>query len=113
MPPFGKRMARLSPADWTANVERSLNRFNHDCRQLDLVIVPDALQTMCIVDRVLSAPGGSALLAGRAGYGRRSAVGVIANAHGMTVVSPRVTRDYGLKQFKNDLKAVRLRLRSF
>lgn len=50
--------------------------------------------------------GGSLLLAGRSGYGRRSSIGVIANMHGMTVHTPRVNRDYGLKQFRNDLKTV-------
>jgi dynein heavy chain 2 len=47
------------------------------------------------------------------GVGRRSAVGVIANMHQMTIISPRVTRDYSLKQFKIDLKAVRAHYNSF
>uniref|UniRef100_H2ZEZ5 Uncharacterized protein n=1 Tax=Ciona savignyi TaxID=51511 RepID=H2ZEZ5_CIOSA len=64
------------------------------------------LEYMARVDRVISAPGGSLLLAGRTGVGRRTAVSVCAHMHRMTLVTPKVSRSYGLKQFKIDLKAV-------
>ncbi len=58
------------------------------------------------VDRVLTMPGGSLLMAGRSGVGRRTAVTLVAHMHQMTLVSPKIGRGYGLKQFKLDLKNV-------
>ena len=62
---------------------------------------------MARVDRVLTLPGGSLLLAGRSGVGRRTAVLLVAHMHQMHLFSPKVSRAYGMKQFKNDLKTVR------
>ncbi|VDN08033.1 unnamed protein product [Thelazia callipaeda] len=50
--------------------------------------------------------GGSLLLAGRAGMGRREAVLLVANIHGMPIFTPKMTISYGMKQFRNDLKTV-------
>ena len=61
---------------------------------------------MARVDRVLTTPGGSLLLAGRSGVGRRTAVTLVAHMHQMTLFSPKISRGYGLKHFKNDLKTV-------
>ena len=58
------------------------------------------------IDRVLSAPGGSLLLSGRSGVGRRTALSVVAHMHQMEVFTPHITRTYGLKQFKSDLKSM-------
>ncbi|VDO31356.1 unnamed protein product [Onchocerca flexuosa] len=58
------------------------------------------------IDRVITAPGGSLLLAGRAGMGRREAASLVANIHQMPVFSPKLTSSYGIKQFRNDLKMV-------
>ena len=61
---------------------------------------------MARIDRVLSVPGGNLLLAGRAGVGRRTAVAVCAHKHRMKLITPKVSRAYGLKQFRADLKSV-------
>ena len=55
---------------------------------------------------MLTMPGGSLLLAGRSGVGRRTAVLLVAHMHHMELVSPKITRGYGTKQFKTDLKTV-------
>lgn len=50
--------------------------------------------------------GGSLLLAGRCGLGRRDIVQLCANMHQMSVVSPRIGPGYGQKQFDAELKNV-------
>ena len=45
-------------------------------------------------------------MAGRSGVGRRTALSLVAHMNQITIVAPKVSRAYGLKQFKNDLKAV-------
>lgn len=46
-------------------------------------------------------------MAGRSGVGRRTATMLVAHMHQVNIVTPKVTRGYGAKQFKNDLKSVR------
>ena len=61
---------------------------------------------MARVDRVLTKPGGSLLMAGQSGAGRRTAVLLVAHMHMMQLCSPKVFRGYSMKHFKNDLKHV-------
>lgn len=61
---------------------------------------------MSRVDRVLSFPGGSLLLAGRSGVGRRTVTSLVSHMHGAVLITPKISRGYELKHFKNDLKYV-------
>jgi len=45
-------------------------------------------------------------MGGRSGVGRRTAVSLVAFMHQITLYTPNVSRNYGVKQFKNDLKNV-------
>ena len=76
-------------------------------RDLDIVVFKEVLENMARVDRVLTMPGGSLLMAGRCGVGRRTAVSVVAHMHMIQLFTPKVSRNYGIKQFKTDLKTVR------
>ena len=66
----------------------------------------EVLENVARVERVLTMPGGSLLLAGRSGVGRRTSVLLVAHMHQMELISPKITRGYSVKQFKNDLKTV-------
>lgn len=106
LPAFGKQLGQITGKDLTPLIDKAVNRFMHEQRQLDMVLFKEVLELMSRVDRVISSPGGSLLMAGRSGVGRRSAASVVANLHQMKVLSPKVTRGYGVKHFKNDLKQV-------
>lgn len=45
-------------------------------------------------------------MAGRSGVGRRTAVALVAHMHNIQLFTPKVSRGYGLKQFRTDLKSV-------
>ena len=75
-------------------------------RDLDIVVFKEVLDNIARVERVLTMPGGSLLLAGRSGVGRRTAVLLVAHMHHMELITPKITRGYSIKQFKNDLKTV-------
>ena len=75
-------------------------------RDLDIIVFKEVSQFMSRVERVITAPGGSLLLAGMSGAGRRTAVTVMAHLHMMQIFSPKIGRGYGIKTFKNDLKTV-------
>lgn len=61
---------------------------------------------MSRIDRVLSFPGGSLLLAGQSGVGRRTITSLVSHMHGAVLITPKISRGYEMKQFKNDLKHV-------
>lgn len=48
-------------------------------------------------------------MSGRSGVGRRTALLLTAHMHQLDIVTPHISRNYGLKQFKNDLKNVSLK----
>ncbi|ESO93665.1 hypothetical protein LOTGIDRAFT_209197 [Lottia gigantea] len=106
LPIFGKPLGLLSSDDLKQVIEKGIRIYGRENRELDLLIFKEVLENMARVDRVLTKPGGSLLMAGRSGVGRRSAVAVVANMHQMEFFSPKTSRGYGLKQFKNDLKTV-------
>ncbi|XP_069998938.1 cytoplasmic dynein 2 heavy chain 1 isoform X2 [Penaeus vannamei] len=106
LPIHGYKLGFMNNEDWTHVVERAVLQFSREKLELDLLIFPEVLESMARVDRVLTSPGGSLLMAGRSGVGRRTAVSVIAYLHGIKVVSPAMTLGYDIKNFKNDLKQV-------
>ncbi|CAL1541204.1 unnamed protein product [Lymnaea stagnalis] len=106
LPPHGKPLGKLSEEDLKAVVEKGIRFYSHENRQLDILIFREVLENMARVDRVLSKPGGSLLMAGSSGVGRRTAVSVVAHMHQMQTFSPKVSRGYTIKHFKNDLKQV-------
>jgi len=57
----------------------------------------DDIVLPCVQDRVLSRPGGSMLLVGDSGVGRRQSVALVAFMHHMTLQTPAVTMDYSEK----------------
>lgn len=74
--------------------------------ELDILLFHEVLDHIARIDRVLTSPGGSLLLSGRSGVGRHTAVSLVAHMHQMEIITPHVSRNYQLKQFKNDLKNV-------
>ncbi len=74
--------------------------------ELDIQLFREVFEHIARCDRVLTQPGGSLLLAGRSGVGRRTAVTLAAHTHRIDVVSPKLSKNYSVKQFKIDLKTV-------
>ncbi|CAL8361611.1 unnamed protein product [Merluccius merluccius] len=106
LPPHGKPLGRLSYADLREVIQKGVVLYSRDNRELDLLLFWEVCDFVSRVDRVLSRPGGSLLLAGRSGVGRRCATCLVAHMHGYTLYTPKVSRGYALKHFSNDLKAV-------
>ncbi|XP_059389920.1 dynein cytoplasmic 2 heavy chain 1 isoform X1 [Carassius carassius] len=106
LPPHGKPLGRLNAADLTEIIHKGIVLYGRDNRELDILLFPEVLDYMCRVDRVLSSPGGSLLLAGRSGVGRRTATCVVSHMHGASLFTPKISRSYSMKHFKSDLKTV-------
>jgi len=106
LPPAGRLLSRLTTKDLTPFIDRGITRYRSDYRDTDVFLFREIIDAIVRCDRVLTSPGGSLLLAGRSGVGRRTAVGIVASMNNMKLYSPKVSRSYGIKQFKNDLKTI-------
>lgn len=76
---------------------------------LDIEMLSELQQTVVRADRVLSNPDDrSLLLIGRSGVGRHTTIRLLSVMHHAQVMTPYPGRNYGRKQFINDLKLVKI-----
>uniref|UniRef100_A0A8C5YQN7 Cytoplasmic dynein 2 heavy chain 1 n=1 Tax=Marmota marmota marmota TaxID=9994 RepID=A0A8C5YQN7_MARMA len=106
LPPHGKPLGKLNSSDLKDVIKKGLIHYGRDNQNLDILLFQEVLEYMSRIDRVLSFPGGSLLLAGRSGVGRRTITSLVSHMHGAVLFSPKISRGYELKQFTNDLKHV-------
>eukprot|EP00754_Rhynchopus_humris_P016707 Rhum_TRINITY_DN14526_c0_g2::Rhum_TRINITY_DN14526_c0_g2_i1::g.95036::m.95036/K10414/DYNC2H, DNCH2; dynein heavy chain 2, cytosolic len=90
--------------DYKKQVQTALLQHEREIKSLNLVLLPELLGWISRVDRVLSTPGGSMLLCGRSGVGRREVASLCAYVLRMNLVELKMTRDYGLREFKTEIK---------
>ena len=106
LPPFGKTLEGVKPDFIESLLAKAINRFNAENYEIKALPFEELLDSVSRFDRVLTAPGGSLLLCGRSGVGRRTALAISSSMNNMKIFTPKINRSYGLKQFKNDLKSV-------
>jgi dynein heavy chain 2 len=102
----GKQLGHVSIDDFREVVSKGLVMYARENSDMNILIFKEVLDHVARVDRVLTRPGGSLLMAGCSGVGRRTAVMLVAHMHQIQVFSPNLSRGYGVKQFKNDIKLV-------
>ncbi|XP_074620352.1 cytoplasmic dynein 2 heavy chain 1-like [Acropora palmata] len=106
LPPQGKMLGKLDQKDFKEVITKGMKTYARENRELDILLFKEVFDNVAQVDRVLTKPGGSLLMAGRSGVGRRTAASLVSHMHNIQVFTPKVSRGYGLKQFKTDLKTV-------
>ncbi|XP_075347137.1 cytoplasmic dynein 2 heavy chain 1 isoform X3 [Mycteria americana] len=106
LPPHGRPLGRLNSTDLKDIIQKGIIHYGRDKKEIKVLLFQEVLSYISKVDRVLSFPGGSLLLAGRSGVGRRTVTSLVSHMHGAVLITPKISRDYQLKQFKNDLKYV-------
>ncbi len=105
LPAFGRTLGPLTLADFEKVVEKGITVFGRENRELtDTVVVKEIMDLVARADRVLSTPGGSLLMCGRSGVGRRTAVSIVSALHQAKLVALKMGKNYGVKQFRNELK---------
>ncbi|XP_047109239.1 cytoplasmic dynein 2 heavy chain 1 [Schistocerca piceifrons] len=103
---LGKPLGKIGTEDWAAVVQSGISILGREGHNLNLLILPEVLQTIASSDRILSAPCGSLVLAGQAGIGRRATIQILSALHGVKLIIPNMTKQYDHKNFCNDLKEV-------
>ena len=66
----------------------------------------DFLHLVSTMDRLMDTSGGSALVVARSGSGRKSALKLVAYMRQIDIYTPKMSKNYSVKQFKADLKQV-------
>jgi dynein heavy chain 2 len=95
------------PADhFEQHVAAKLVSYEREIKELNILLFPEVLQRVARFNRVLSQPGGHLLLAGKSGVGRRTTCSLVAHAHAMEFVSPKMTLKYDERSFRVDLKKI-------
>ncbi|WKX91874.1 hypothetical protein Q1695_010144 [Nippostrongylus brasiliensis] len=90
--------------DYQSLLQKAVNRFEFEVANFPNALTDEMCDLCAKVDRALTAPGGSLILAGRPGLGRANAIRLIANMHQMALFTPKITPNYGQKQFDLELK---------
>uniref|UniRef100_A0ABM5FWF4 Cytoplasmic dynein 2 heavy chain 1 n=2 Tax=Agamidae TaxID=81953 RepID=A0ABM5FWF4_9SAUR len=106
LPPHGRPLGKLTSADLKDVIRKGIIHYARDNHEIEILLFPEVLDYVSRVDRVLSFPGGSLLLAGCSGVGRRTVTSLVSHMHGAILITPKISRGYDMKQFKNDLKHV-------
>eukprot|EP00659_Diplonema_papillatum_P018826 gene18826-29059_t len=96
----------IEPRDYKKHVNQTLLMHEREIKPLDIVVLPEMLGWIARADRVLSSDGGSMLLCGRSGVGRREVVSLCAYALRMQIFELKVAKNYGLREFTTELKTV-------
>jgi dynein heavy chain 2, cytosolic len=87
-------------------VAENIRCYERENKALHIQLTPDTLRTIAQFDAALSQPGGSLLLVGSCGIGRRAAVELVAYIHHLVILTPACAVTYGVRQFRGFLKDV-------
>ena len=103
-------LVRIGTADFVACVEKGLEYYQRENTEIRMLLFPQLLEHVSRVDRVLSSPGGSLLLIGRSGVGRRTIVKLVSYMHGYSFNNPPMIRsvdeDGVIRHFQSILKSL-------
>jgi dynein heavy chain 2, cytosolic len=101
-----RALQKINEAQMRSLLDAALLGYSREFAKLDLPLYPESLVRLSAIDRVLSNPGGSLILAGRSGASRRALVTLAAYMLKIEIVTPKVSRSYTTKHFKQDIKTV-------
>ena len=102
LPPLG----RITKPDFITMIEQGMRAYEREFKEMNIHLFDDILELIAFTERTLSKPGGCLLMAGRSGVGRKTTAQLVSHMLNMSFFSPNINRDYGMKEFKRDLKVV-------
>ena len=85
-------------------LEDTLEEYNESNATMDLVLFEDAMKHVCRISRIISNPGGHALLVGVGGSGKQSLSKLSAHLCGMSTYMIVISGSYNTSSLKEDLQ---------
>uniref|UniRef100_A0A0N5CE75 Cytoplasmic dynein 2 heavy chain 1 n=1 Tax=Strongyloides papillosus TaxID=174720 RepID=A0A0N5CE75_STREA len=104
--PIGKMLQMISEKEYTLLVEKFVGRYQYEVSNFRHTLHQEFISLSASIDRILSQPGGNLLICSVSGIGSYEAINIVGYMQNMKIFSPKITSDYGVKQFFNDLKSV-------
>jgi dynein heavy chain 2 len=99
-------LGRVGKVDLINMIDQALRAYEREYKNMDLHLIEEIVDLVAYIERSLSQFGANVLLAGRAGCGRKQSAQLVAHLLNMEFFSPNISREYGMKEFKRDLKQV-------
>ena len=99
-------MQIYTKSEFIAMVEQAIRNYERENKEINLHLISEVLELIAAEDRILSTTGGSILLAGVSGVGRRTCTQLAAYMQNLEYISPKIGREYTIKEFSKDLKAI-------
>ncbi|XP_071452948.1 cytoplasmic dynein 2 heavy chain 1 [Hetaerina americana] len=96
----GLPLSKIHFNDWSEFVKKAISQYERESHSLDLLMIPELMEGVAKAERALTTHGGSLLLAGRSGFGRKSAVRLVSSRLGARLIFP----GSGQRRFSKDLK---------
>ncbi|KAI8896032.1 dynein heavy chain and region D6 of dynein motor-domain-containing protein [Globomyces pollinis-pini] len=100
----GTPLIRMAIDAYRVQLQQRLTDYERDVQDLHLKLFPEMLEQITRIERVISQPGGSLLLAGRPGIDYYKLVNFAGYSFGFKVFYPKVSLNYSPKLFLIDLK---------
>lgn len=101
----GPALELVALPDFTEAMASALYTYQRDSQSVSLALFPEVLQHLAHIEQTLSAPGGSLLLAGDSGVGRRACVALVCQQLNYHVHAPAASaRGASVKGFRTELK---------
>uniref|UniRef100_A0A1I7SEA2 Cytoplasmic dynein 2 heavy chain 1 n=1 Tax=Bursaphelenchus xylophilus TaxID=6326 RepID=A0A1I7SEA2_BURXY len=101
---MGKPLESIQKQEYIAQLNKGINRFEFEVSSFPYVLSEDLLALCLSLDRTLTLSGGHIFMAGYSDRMNRAAASLISHLHGLRIFSPKVSSNYSLKNFCNDLK---------
>ncbi|CAK4090165.1 unnamed protein product [Aphanomyces euteiches] len=99
-------LRRMATEDFSQVIAQGMVLYEREEKELHMLLFEEILDHVAIVERILTEAGGSMLLIGQSGVGRRTATTLISHMLGYKLFTPNLTRNYNVVSFKVDLKAI-------
>ena len=99
-------LGKAAAEDMKRVVSQGLLAYEREFRELHFFSFDESVMGIVRLNRALARSGGSVLLVGESGVGKRTTAYLVSHMLNLTFVSPNITRDYSDKEFRRDLKSV-------
>ncbi|KFD50374.1 hypothetical protein M513_08756 [Trichuris suis] len=101
------RLCRIEPDALSSVLEKAISTFKYEMYDLNIVIIEELLKLVARMDRAIhSSYKNSVVLIGPSGFGRRTAISLLAYVLQLRTISLTVVPGYDYKSYKSSLKQV-------